>query len=418
MISNTSSDPVHGVHERPPQLPYFQSASGLSIPQPDPLDEVPRSLLNSDLELPQSSMYFPMYTAPAPATATSTTTGTGPGPGTGTGTASAAATESQHEREEVSFEQNPVANRTHQARRDSNDARRSIAAASPAWGQSTNLPALAKTSTSHISPPIRHGLPKTQQSPDQVAATLHRYQMQDAHLLAHAASNNQRYTPNSSVKMHHHPPVYQTSTNKSPFQPMYNPRSKSQQGHRGAESVPQRASSAFQVPPDPGSGSNLNHNTNNNNNNSLSGLLSTGGHGSNRHSSTANLSSEQTNKIGYKPYSYQRSTSSAHYPSYQYDGEGTTAMTMAGAYQSLTAHSSSWSDHGGQIPTNTTRSGYEQQAHQGHQQQQHQHQQQQQQQQGQNWQGLGNPSQSDHNSQGQQRQGFDWGMHDGWNRGH
>lgn len=408
MISNTSSDPVHGVHERPSQLPYFQSASGLSLPQPDPLDEVPRSLLNSDLALPQSTMYYPMYNATASATTSATATGTG----TGTGSAPAAATEYRHEREEVSFEQNTVGNTIHQARRDSNGARRSSAAASPAWGQSTNLPALAKTSTSHISPPIRHGLPKTQ-SPDQVAATLHRYQMQDAHLLAHAASNNQRYTPNSSVKMHHHPPVYQTSTNKSPFQPMYNPRSKSQQGHRGAESVPQRASSAFQVPPDPSSGSgsgsnsNLNHNTSNNNNNTLSGLLSTGGHGSNRHSSTANLSSEQSNKIGYKPYSYQRSASSAHYPSYQYDGEGTTAMTMTGAYQSLTAHSSSWSDHRGQIPTNTTRSGYEQQAHQGHQQQQ-----------GQNWQGLGNPSQSDHTSQGQQRQGFDWGMHDGWNRGH
>ncbi|KAG5925623.1 hypothetical protein E4U42_004123 [Claviceps africana] len=475
LFSNAPGDPVHGVHERPSSLPYFQSASGLSLPQPDPLDEVPRSHLSSGLALPQSTVYYPMYNATAPSLPS--------------------AAEVPQEREETPFQQETRASTVHQQARQSSHGGGGDVSSSSAWGQDTGLP--AKTATPQISPPIRHSTPKAS-SPDQVAAaTLHRNQLQDAHLLAHAATSNQRYTPNSSVKMQHI--VNHTPANKSPFQPMYTSRSKSQQGHRDAASLSQRSSSAFQVPTDPlGNGSTNNNNNHTSNSNSSSnsnshnknssgnnnestaagtaadhqpnhvgsssssrnslaaGRLPTSGQAWSRHSgSTSILGEQQPDKIGYKPYSYQKSTSTGGgYPSYSYDGSGTTAMALSGAYDSLTAQGSSWSDNRGQIPVDGARAaGYQHQGHQSHQSHHHQshqsHQQAQAQaqqsqqrhtshqpqpvqqthqshppqpnhqnhQQSQTWQGLS----SQHSNalpQLHQRHGFDWGLHDSWGRGH
>ncbi|KAG6007901.1 hypothetical protein E4U21_005379 [Claviceps maximensis] len=463
LFSNTSSDPVHGVHERPSSLPYFQTASGLSLPQPDPLDDVPRSQLSADLTLPQSTVYYPMYNATAPTIPPTLPPNV----------------EVPQEREETPYQQEPRASTVHQARPNSNGG----AAASPAWGQSTHLP--AKTTAPHISPPIRNSTPKTK-SPDQVAAALHRNQLQDAHLLAHAATSNQRYTPNSSVKMQHI--VNHTPANKSPFQPMYSSRSKSQQGNRDGSSVSQRPSSAFQLPPDPISNNNNNNNNNtststsSNNNigssisnrgnsndhestintdnqhshlggsnrNSLSaGRLSTSGQTWNRHNNSTSVLTEQSDKIGYKPYSYQKSTNAVSgYPPYSYESGGTTAMTMTGSYEAMTTQSNSWSDNRGQIPVESTRPGYQHQGHQSHHHQSHQshqaqpsqpsqpslqshqsqnhhshqaqpsHQQPSHQQPSQTWQSVGSQQHGNSLSQLQQRHGFDWGLHDSWSRGH
>ncbi|TWU75518.1 ATP-dependent DNA helicase II subunit 1 [Metarhizium rileyi] len=47
LARDSGHDPIHGFHQQPAQLPYFQSASGLALPQPDPLDDASASQLDS-----------------------------------------------------------------------------------------------------------------------------------------------------------------------------------------------------------------------------------------------------------------------------------------------------------------------------------------------------------------------------------
>ncbi|KAK2595967.1 hypothetical protein QQS21_006497 [Conoideocrella luteorostrata] len=169
-------DPIHGADEPPTQLPYYQVTSGSPVPQPDPLDDPPRRALNSSLALPEDTMFYTPYSLPVPAP------------------------ELQHEPREQLYARTMTASSSSSSnnhmRQASNGARNNSTASN--WGQSTNPPSRSAT---HLSPLLQHSF-LASYSPDPVTAATHGLQMQHVHGLVHAASSHdQRYTPNSSVKM-------------------------------------------------------------------------------------------------------------------------------------------------------------------------------------------------------------------------
>ncbi|KAG6143499.1 hypothetical protein E4U12_001222 [Claviceps purpurea] len=424
-FSDMPNESVHGVYERPPSLPYYQSASEQSLPQPDAVEEMPQSQLSPDLAIQQSAAYFPTPALPQHAP-----------PVTDIPPEHGEAPYGHH------IQPNPNA-----------------AATSSSWGQGANTNdanATAETSAPRIPPPIPHDSPETQ-TPDQVAAALQMAQLEDAYLLAHAATSSQRYTSGPSVKMKQ--PVYHTPDTAPVSQPPYDLRSTPQQDHRNADSAPQRASRASEYPPDPISrsrnsnsnndthdhGHNHNYNMDSSNHNhksernntknriaSSSSRISSSERRLRRGPTWSRLSggaSPQTNepdKIGYKPYSFRKGTSSDSDSDQQSDPletGGSTAETTTCVYESVTTQSNSWAEDGEQDAVDGTRPGS---SHQGHQSHRHQtrsshqsnenHQTYQSDQNHQARQTRQSPQR--HQQQSQQRQGFEWGLHDSWTRGH
>ncbi|CCE31487.1 uncharacterized protein CPUR_05340 [Claviceps purpurea 20.1] len=424
-FSDMPNESVHGVYERPPSLPYYQSASEQSLPQPDAVEEMPQSQLSPDLAIQQSAAYFPTPALPQHAP-----------PVTDIPPEHGEAPYGHH------IQPNPNA-----------------AATSSSWGQGANTNdanATAETSAPRIPSPIPHDSPETQ-TPDQVAAALQMAQLEDAYLLAHAATSSQRYTSGPSVKMKQ--PVYHTPDTAPVSQPPYDLRSTPQQDHRNADSAPQRASRASEYPPDPISrsrnsnsnndthdhGHNHNYNMDSSNHNqksernntknriaSSSSRISSSERRLRRGPTWSRLSggaSPQTNepdKIGYKPYSFRKGTSSDSDSDQQSDPletGGSTAETTTGVYESVTTQSNSWAEDGEQDAVDGTRPGS---SHQGHQSHRHQtrsshqsnenHQTYQSDQNHQARQTRQSPQR--HQQQSQQRQGFEWGLHDSWTRGH
>lgn len=348
-----ANDPIHGFHQQPTQLPYFQSASGLALPQTDPLEDPPRNQLDTRITMPGSSIYYPSYPPPAP--------------------------EPTREPEERPQRNIPASNHN---RYPSNS--RNTNTPTQSWTPSNTD--FSKPTTAHISPLLRHGQPGPQgsASPDPVAPA--QINIQDATLLAHAASHSQSYAPNSGLKMHRPAPASQ-----SPFQTAYNPRSKSQQGHRPSSLTPQRTS-AYQLPAaQPSLQNPLQRST----------LLPTGRFG--------NVDvSEAADKIGYKPYSYQKNGSGGgHGYLSQYSSE------MGSGGHSLLAQGQGQSA-GRQGQTQTQAQGQSQsQSQSQHGQGQHV----------QNWQfgsqGSGSGSGSGNgNGHEQSRYGYNWGVGDSWNQRH
>ncbi|KAG6173664.1 hypothetical protein E4U51_004759 [Claviceps purpurea] len=424
-FSDMPNESVHGVYERPPSLPYYQSASEQSLPQPDAVEEMPQSQLSPDLAIQQSAAYFPTPALPQHAP-----------PVTDIPPEHGEAPYGHH------IQPNPNA-----------------AATSSSWGQGANTNdanATAETSAPRIPSPIPHDSPETQ-TPDQVAAALQMAQLEDAYLLAHAATSSQRYTSGPSVKMKQ--PVYHTPDTAPVSQPPYDLRSTPQQDHRNADSAPQRASRASEYPPDPISrsrnsnsnndthdhGHNHNYNMDSSNHNhksernntknriaSSSSRISSSERRLRRGPTWSRLSggaSPQTNepdKIGYKPYSFRKGTSSDSDSDQQSDPletGGSTAETTTGVYESVTTQSNSWAEDCEQDAVDGTRPGS---SHQGHQSHRHQtrsshqsnenHQTYQSDQNHQARQTRQSPQR--HQQQSQQRQGFEWGLHDSWTRGH
>ncbi|KAG6274536.1 hypothetical protein E4U47_001445 [Claviceps purpurea] len=424
-FSDMPNESVHGVYERPPSLPYYQSASEQSLPQPDAVEEMPQSQLSPDLAIQQSAAYFPTSALPQHAP-----------PVTDIPPEHGEAPYGHH------IQPNPNA-----------------AATSSSWGQGANTNganATAETSAPRIPSPIPHDSPETQ-TPDQVAAALQMAQLEDAYLLAHAATSSQRYTSGPSVKMKQ--PVYHTPDTAPVSQPPYDLRSTPQQDHRNADSAPQRASRASEYPPDPISrsrnsnsnndthdhGHNHNYNMDSSNHNqksernntknriaSSSSRISSSERRLRRGPTWSRLSggaSPQTNepdKIGYKPYSFRKGTSSDSDSDQQSDPletGGSTAETTTGVYESVTTQSNSWAEDCEQDAVDGTRPGS---SHQGHQSHRHQtrsshqsnenHQTYQSDQNHQARQTRQSPQ--SHQQQSQQRQGFEWGLHDSWTRGH
>ncbi|KAG6226941.1 hypothetical protein E4U26_001987 [Claviceps purpurea] len=424
-FSDMPNESVHGVYERPPSLPYYQSASEQSLPQPDAVEEMPQSQLSPDLAIQQSAAYFPTPALPQHAP-----------PVTDIPPEHGEAPYGHH------IQPNPNA-----------------AATSSSWGQGANTNganATAETSAPRIPSPIPHDSPETQ-TPDQVAAALQMAQLEDAYLLAHAATSSQRYTSGPSVKMKQ--PVYHTPDTAPVSQPPYDLRSTPQQDHRNADSAPQRASRASEYPPDPISrsrnsnsnndthdhGHNHNYNMDSSNHNhksernntknriaSSSSRISSSERRLRRGPTWSRLSggaSPQTNepdKIGYKPYSFRKGTSSDSDSDQQSDPletGGSTAETTTGVYESVTTQSNSWAEDCEQDAVDGTRPGS---SHQGHQSHRHQtrsshqsnenHQTYQSDQNHQARQTRQSPQ--SHQQQSQQRQGFEWGLHDSWTRGH
>ncbi|KAG6215418.1 hypothetical protein E4U50_007493 [Claviceps purpurea] len=424
-FSDMPNESVHGVYERPPSLPYYQSASEQSLPQPDAVEEMPQSQLSPDLAIQQSAAYFPTPALPQHAPPV---------------------TDIPPEHGEAPY--------GHHIQPNLN-----AAATSSSWGQGANTNdanATAETSAPRIPSPIPHDSPETQ-TPDQVAAALQMAQLEDAYLLAHAATSSQRYTSGPSVKMKQ--PVYHTPDTAPVSQPPYDLRSTPQQDHRNADSAPQRASRASEYPPDPISrsrnsnsnndthdhGHNHNYNMDSSNHNqksernntknriaSSSSRISSSERRLRRGPTWSRLSggaSPQTNepdKIGYKPYSFRKGTSSDSDSDQQSDPletGGSTAETTTGVYESVTTQSNSWAEDGEQDAVDGTRPGS---SHQGHQSHRHQtrsshqsnenHQTYQSDQNHQARQTRQSPQR--HQQQSQQRQGFEWGLHDSWTRGH
>ncbi|KAG6146158.1 hypothetical protein E4U28_001063 [Claviceps purpurea] len=424
-FSDMPNESVHGVYERPPSLPYYQSASEQSLPQPDAVEEMPQSQLSPDLAIQQSAAYFPTPALPQHAPPV---------------------TDIPPEHGEAPY--------GHHIQPNLN-----AAATSSSWGQGANTNdanATAETSAPRIPSPIPHDSPETQ-TPDQVAAALQMAQLEDAYLLAHAATSSQRYTSGPSVKMKQ--PVYHTPDTAPVSQPPYDLRSTPQQDHRNADSAPQRASRASEYPPDPISrsrnsnsnndthdhGHNHNYNMDSSNHNhkiernntknriaSSSSRISSSERRLRRGPTWSRLSggaSPQTNepdKIGYKPYSFRKGTSSDSDSDQQSDPletGGSTAETTTGVYESVTTQSNSWAEDCEQDAVDGTRPGS---SHQGHQSHRHQtrsshqsnenHQTYQSDQNHQARQTRQSPQR--HQQQSQQRQGFEWGLHDSWTRGH
>ncbi|KAG6100754.1 hypothetical protein E4U30_004041 [Claviceps sp. LM220 group G6] len=441
-FSDMPNESVNGVYEQPPSLPYFQSASELELPQPDAVEEMPQSQLSPDLALQQSAAYFPTYNArsPNPASPQHAPPVTDIPPEHG--------------------EEHGEAPYSHHVRQNSN-----AAATSSSWSQGANTNdanATAKTSAPRIPSPIPHDFPE-EQSLDQVAAALHMAQLEDAYLLAHAATSGQRYTSGPSVKMKQ--PVNHTPETAPVSQPPHDPWSTPQEGYRNADSASQRASRASEYPPDPISSSrnsnsnndthDHNHNHNQSHNHMYNINSSNHNHNSERNntknkiaSSSSRISSSErrsrrgptwsrlsggasppTNepdKIGYKPYSFRKGTSSdsdSDQPSDLHETGGSTAETTTGVYESVTTQSNSWAEDCEQDAVDDTRPGSSHQGHQNHQHQSHSghqrnenhqtHQSHQTHQARQNRQ-----SSQRHQQQSQQRQGFEWGLHDSWTRGH
>ncbi|KAG6076524.1 hypothetical protein E4U33_001763 [Claviceps sp. LM78 group G4] len=420
-FSDMPNESVHDVYERPPSLPNLQSASELSLPQPDAVEEMPQSQLSPDLALQQNAVYFPTYNARSPAPASPQHA---PPP----------LTDIPPEHEEASYD--------HHVRQSVN-----AAATSCSWGQGANTNdanATVKTSAPRIPSPMPHDTPEAQ-SLDQVAVALQMAQLEDAYLLAHAATSSQRYTSGPSVKM------------KQPVNHTPDTASVSQQGYRDAESASQRASRASEYPPDPiGRSRNSNsnndthdHNHNHNMNSSNRNRKSERNNTKNRiASSSSRISSSErrprrgptwsrlsggasppTNepdKIGYKPYSFRKGTSSDSDSDQQSDPHetgGSTAETTTGVYESVTTQSNSWAEDCEQDAVDGTRPGSSHQGHQSHQHQSHSshqrnenHQTHQSDQNHQARQTRQSPQ--THQQQSQQRQGFEWGLHDSWTRGH
>ncbi|KAG6307840.1 hypothetical protein E4U45_003327 [Claviceps purpurea] len=424
-FSDMPNESVHGVYERPPSLPYYQSASEQSLPQPDAVEEMPQSQLSPDLAIQQSAAYFPTPALPQHAP-----------PVTDIPPEHGEAPYGHH------IQPNPNA-----------------AATSSSWGQGANTNganATAETSAPRIPSPIPHDSPETQ-TPDQVAAALQMAQLEDAYLLAHAATSSQRYTSGPSVKMKQ--PVYHTPDTAPVSQPPYDLRSTPQQDHRNADSAPQRASRASEYPPDPisrsrNSNSNndthdhghnhnydmdsSNHNQKSERNNTKNRIASSSSRISSserrlrrgptwsRLSGGASPQTNEPDKIGYKPYSFRKGTSSDSDSDQQSDPletGGSTAETTTGVYESVTTQSNSWAEDCEQDAVDGTRPGS---SHQGHQSHRHQtrsshqsnenHQTYQSDQNHQARQTRQSPQ--SHQQQSQQRQGFEWGLHDSWTRGH
>ncbi|KAG6109076.1 hypothetical protein E4U31_007184 [Claviceps sp. LM219 group G6] len=437
-FSDMPNESVNGVYEQPPSLPYFQSASELELPQPDAVEEMPQSQLSPDLALQQSAAYFPTYNARSPNPASPQH--------------APPVTDIPPEHGEAPY--------SHHVRQNSN-----AAATSSSWSQGANTNdanATAKTSAPRIPSPIPHDFPE-EQSLDQVAAALHMAQLEDAYLLAHAATSGQRYTSGPSVKMKQ--PVNHTPETAPVSQPPHDPWSTPQECYRNADSASQRASRASEYPPDPISSSrnsnsnndthDHNHNHNQSHNHMYNINSSNHNHNSERNntknkiaSSSSRISSSErrsrrgptwsrlsggasppTNepdKIGYKPYSFRKGTSSdsdSDQPSDLHETGGSTAETTTGVYESVTTQSNSWAEDCEQDAVDDTRPGSSHQGHQNHQHQSHSghqrnenHQTHQSHQTHQARQTRQNPQR--HQQQSQQRQGFEWGLHDSWTRGH
>ncbi|KAG6116107.1 hypothetical protein E4U13_002137 [Claviceps humidiphila] len=437
-FSDMPNESVNGVYEQPPSLPYFQSASELSLPQPDAVEEMPQSQLSPDLALQQSAAYFPTYNARSPTPASPQH--------------APPVTDIPPEHGEAPY--------SHHVRQNSN-----AAATSSSWGQGANINdanATAKTSAPRIPSPIPHDFSEAQ-SLDQVAAALHMAQLEDAYLLAHAATSGQRYTSGPSVKMKQ--PVDHTPETAPVSQPPHDPWPTPQEGYRNADSASQRVSRTSEYPPDPISSSrnsNSNndthdhsHNQNQNHNHIYNINSSNHNHNSDRNntknriaSSSSRISSSErrsrrgptwsrlsggasppTNepdKIGYKPYSFRKGTSSdsdSDQPSDPHETGGSTAETTTGVYESVTTQSNSWVEDCEQDVADDTRPGSSHQGHQSHQHQSHSghqrnenHQTHQSHQNHQARQTRQSPQR--HQQQSQQRQGFEWGLHDSWTRGH
>ncbi|KAG6049396.1 hypothetical protein E4U39_006105 [Claviceps sp. Clav50 group G5] len=429
-FSDMPNESVHDVYERPPSLPNFQSASELSLPQPDAVEGMPQSQLSPDLALQQSAAYFPTYNARSPTPASPQH--------------APPVTDIPLEHEEAPYD--------HHVRQSPN-----AAATSSSWGQGANTNdanTTAKSSAPRIPSPIPHDSPEAQ-SLDQVAVALHMAQLEDAYLLAHAATSSQRYTSGPSVKMKQ--PVNYTPDTASVSQPPYDLRSTPQQGYRDAETASQRASRASEYPPDPISRSrnsnsnndthdhNHNHNMNSSNhhrkserNNTKNRIASSSSRISSserrprrgptwsRLSGGASPPTNEPDKIGYKPYSFRKGTSSDSDSDQQSDPHetgGSTAETTTGVYESVTTQSNSWAEDCEQDAVDGTRPGSSHQGHQSHQHESHSshqsnenHQTHQSDQNHQARQTRQSPQR--HQQQSQQRQGFEWGLHDSWTRGH
>ncbi|KAG5997672.1 hypothetical protein E4U52_003400 [Claviceps spartinae] len=437
-FSDMPNESVNGVYEQPPSLPYFQSASELKLPQPDAVEEMPQSQLSPDLALQQSAAYFPTYNARSPTPASPQH--------------APPVTDIPPEHGEAPY--------SHHVRQNSN-----AAATSSSWSQGANTNdanATAKTSAPRIPSPIPHDFPEAQ-SLDQVVAALHMAQLEDAYLLAHAATSGQRYTSGPSVKMKQ--PVNHTPETAPVSQPPHDPWSTPQEGYRNADSASQRASRASEYPPDPISSSrnsnsnndthdhnhshdqnhnhiyninssNHNHNSERNNTKnkiaSSSSRISSSERRSRRGPTWSRLSggasppTNEPDKIGYKPYSFRKGTSSdsdSDQPSDLHETGGSTAETKTGVYESVTTQSNSWAEDCEQDAVDDTRPGSSHQGHQNHQHQSHSghqrnenHQTHQSHQTHQARQTRQNPPR--HQQQSQQRQGFEWGLHDSWTRGH
>ncbi|KAK9436838.1 Zn(2)-C6 fungal-type DNA-binding domain protein [Metarhizium brunneum] len=370
LVRDSAHDLAHSFHQQPTQAPYFQSASGLALPQPDPLDDAPRSQLNNGMTLSESSAYYPSYPPPEPAPVT----------------------EPQREPEE----RQPVEPNIHTSnhrRQASNNTRTNTNTQKSSWAQQHGNDMFIPT-VSQASPLLQHGYPVSQ-SPDLAPAAAH-INMEDAALLTHAATHNQSYAPNSSMRIHRPTPPQP----KSPFLPPYHSRSASQQSHRSSGMMPHSRSSAFQAPPPPpppaaaAAAADTHSNIRYNNVQSRSSI---GGLPTARYGSSDGVDS--SNKIGYKPYSYQKSGSSAGTSNHGYQSQSFhSTMKSSGMHGSLAAYA-------GLRPGQGT-PGDRQDHRQGQHGQHGQH--------AQNWQG-----ESQGNGFGQsQRHGYNWGMGEGWNQGH
>ncbi|KAG5968701.1 hypothetical protein E4U58_001769 [Claviceps cyperi] len=424
-FSDMPNDSVPCVYERPPSLPYFQSASELSFPQSDAVEEMPQSQLGPDLAIQQSVAYLPTYNTRSPTSASPQH--------------APLATEIPPEHEEALY--------GHHVRQSPN------AATTFSWGQGANTTdanATAKTSAPRIPSPIPHDPPEAQ-SLDQVAAALHMTQLEDAYLLAHAATSSQRYVSGSGPSVKMKQPVNNTPDTAPESQSPYDPWSKP--GHPNADSASQRATRAPEHPPDPISSSrnsnssndtHHNHNINRSNHNhksernntknriaSSSSRISSSerrlrrGPTWSRLSGGASPPTNEPDKIGYKPYSFRKGTSSdsdSDQPSDTHETGGSIAETTTGVYESVTTQSNSWAEDCEQDAVEDTRPGS---SHQGHQSHQHQHQSRSSHESNQNRQNDQNhqarqtrQTSQRHQQQSQQRQGFEWGLHDSWTRGH
>jgi hypothetical protein len=284
----SAHDPIHGFHHQSSQLPYFQSASGLSLSQPDPLDNSsPRPQFDSAATLPGSSVHYPSYPVPSSTQA--------PEP-------------RRQPQEPAPFRRNMTSQNN--GGRDSNNS--TINGISPrlTWAQNNhNNNEVSETTAAHVSPPSQHSHPNTRGSDTGIVPA--HINIQDTTLLAEAASQQQQpYAPNSGMKRYR-----PNSGPKTTFQSSYSPQPNSQQGYKPPSVPPQRPTSAFQRPADKDSSMQSNS-LHSRSSMSMSSTTQYGGH-----------KTGDADGLLYKPSSFQSNGSGGH-----------SASTSTGTYASSPAH--------------------------------------------------------------------------------
>ncbi|KJZ78049.1 hypothetical protein HIM_02686 [Hirsutella minnesotensis 3608] len=312
------------------QAPYFRSASGLALPQPEEPPVVQMHPSTSGLVLPQSTVQYPSHTSSMAADASSLVSRS----------------------DEAA--QMLAAQQAQQAQQAPKSSRRSLPTVPPqrqshtdspvqptgvsGWASSVNQsPQLMSTAMATASSHTRNGSDSRRQDHRQIDSP----QMQEAMALSQAALDRQRQAQAAPMMM-------QASAQSISSNSADEARAKSRQGQRAQTKTPrgmQSAQSAYEAPPPPEPTMNQSSASNQYRSGTMN-ISNAQAYGNyNRYSDTLQNTSS-SDRVGYEPYSYQRSSQGGTtYSSYDYGRSPATTISMEDS-DSMTTMASAYPSSG------------------------------------------------------------------------